>query len=103
MATLYILKGANQGLRVPLDGDMLVVETRDEWYVYRVYNTEIVSPHAVEVVDAVPHQPGAKPTKALITLTTCNPKWDNYQRLIVHGELMRQQTRAQGRPAELGA
>src|SRR4051794_26445044 len=25
MATLYILKGANQGLRIPLDGDTLVL------------------------------------------------------------------------------
>jgi sortase A len=84
------------------DGDPLVVETRSDWYVYKVYNSEIVSPHAVEVVAPVPHQPGAKPTKALITLTTCNPKWDNYQRLIVHGELVRHQTRADGKPAELG-
>ena len=28
--------------------------------------------------------PGVKPTQALLTLTTCNPKFNNYQRLIVH-------------------
>jgi sortase A len=40
----------------------------------------------------------------MITLTTCNPKWDNYQRLIVHGVLdpTETRTRAQGRPAILG-
>ncbi len=25
----------------------------------------------------------------MLTLTTCNPKWDNYQRLIVHAQLER--------------
>ena len=32
----------------------------------------------------MPDEPGAKPTQAMLTLTTCNPKFDNYQRLIVH-------------------
>jgi sortase A len=40
----------------------------------------------------------------MITLTTCNPKFNNYQRLIVHGVLDQSQTRTrdQGRPAVLG-
>ena len=84
-------------------GDLIGVETRDTWYVYRVYGSEIVAPTAVAVVAPVPNQPGAKPTRALLTITTCNPKWDNYQRLVVHAELSRQQPRAQGKPAELGA
>ena len=41
------------------------------------------------------------PTKALLTLTTCNPKFDNYQRLIVHGELEPDAAGGRGRPAEL--
>jgi sortase A len=45
--------------------------------------------------------PGSKPTKAMVTLTTCNPKFDNYQRLIVHGELVRTQPKSQGDPVEL--
>jgi sortase A len=36
-----------------------------------------------------------------MTLTTCNPKWDNYERLIVHGEVTREQPKSAGRPAEL--
>ncbi len=67
--------------------DLVIVETRTNWYVYRVYSQQIVSPSAVEVVAAVPGQPQAKPTEADLTLTTCNPKWDNYQRLIVHARL----------------
>ena len=38
----------------------------------------------------------------MLTLTTCNPKFDNYQRLIVHAELVRTQATSAGRPAELG-
>lgn len=83
-------------------GDKIVVETRSVWYVYQATEQKIVSPHAVEVVAPVPGQPGAQATQAMITLTTCNPKWDNYQRLIVHGKLIRQQNRSAGTPVELG-
>lgn len=68
-------------------GDQIIVETRSNWYVYVTYQQQIVSPRAVEVVAPVPGRPGAKPTVADLTLTTCNPKWDNYQRLIVHAKL----------------
>jgi sortase A len=83
-------------------GDTIVVETRDNWYIYRVYQNHIVLPTAVEVVAPVPGQPGATPDRALLTLTTCNPKWDNYERLIVHAELVDQQPRSAGRPGVLG-
>ena len=68
-------------------GDVIGVETKDYWYVYRMYGREVVKPQAVEVVAPVPDRPGAKPAKRLLTLTTCNPKYNNYQRLIVHAEL----------------
>ncbi|MFI7596373.1 class E sortase [Actinoplanes sp. NPDC049681] len=69
------------------EGDVIGVETRSNWYVYKVIYSEVVKPTQVEVVAPVPGQPGKKPTKALLTLTTCNPKFNNYQRLIVHAEL----------------
>jgi len=84
------------------DGDALVMETRTSWYVYRVTATRVVLPTAVEVVAPVPGRPGAAPTRKMLTLTTCNPKWDNYQRLVVHAEQVREQPRAGARPAELG-
>jgi sortase A len=80
-------------------GDTIGVETRDHWYIYKVTHTVIVKPTAIEVVTPVP--PGESPGK-LITLTTCNPKWDNYQRLIVHGELVDDQPRSAGMPSVLG-
>lgn len=83
-------------------GDAIVVETRKEWFVYKVTRSHIVKPSAIEVVAPVPGRPGAKPTTAMLTLTTCNPKFDNYQRLIIHAQLSREQARSDGRPAELG-
>ncbi|MFB9360721.1 class E sortase [Actinoplanes nipponensis] len=88
-------------------GDVIGVETRTNWYVYKVSYSQVVKPSAVEVVAAVPNKPRAKPTKAMLTLTTCNPKFNNYQRLIVHAELVdtvkRDATLPQaGRPADIG-
>lgn len=83
------------------NGDAVVVETRSAWYIYRVTQSLIVSPFAVEVVAPVPGQPGATPSEEFLTLTTCNPKWDNYERLIVHAQLERTQDRSSGRPPEL--
>lgn len=81
--------------------DPVVIKTADTWYVYRVTGHEIVLPTAVQVVAPVPNKPGVAPTKALLTMTTCNPKFNNYQRLVVHAELNRTQPVAQGDPAEL--
>jgi sortase A len=83
-------------------GDYLIMETATNWYVYRVYQNEIVSPHAMQVIAPTPDKPGVAPTQADITLTTCNPKWDNYQRMIVHGTLV-QTTPHDVRPTELGS
>jgi sortase A len=67
-------------------GDVIEVQTRDDTFTYHVTSTEIVKPSAVAVVAPVPDYPGETPTEAMLTLTTCNPKWDNYQRLIVHAK-----------------
>jgi LPXTG-site transpeptidase (sortase) family protein len=83
-------------------GDAIVVEGKSTWYVYKVSETRIVKPSQVEVVAPVPGHPGERPTSAMLTLTTCHPKFDNYQRLIVHAELARSQPKSDGRPAELG-
>jgi sortase A len=84
--------------------DVIVVETRTMFYVYHVTERKIVRPNQVEVVAPVPGEPGAKPVVAMLTITTCNPKFDNYERLIVHAELDpdRSQTRSAGAPAEIG-
>jgi sortase A len=80
-------------------GDKIIVETKATWYVYAVVKEHVVRPSQIEVVS--PNPPGVAAGK-LLTLTTCNPKWDNYQRLIIHASLVGQQSRAEGPPPEMG-
>ena len=37
-----------------------------------------------------------------MTLTTCNPRWASYERLIFHAELIDERPKGDGRPAALG-
>jgi sortase A len=82
-------------------GDLVIVQTRTNYYIYTVSSIEIVKPTAVEVVAPVPGHPGQEPTKAMLTLTTCNPKWDNYQRLIVHAGLTNTRSTSDGAPPQI--
>lgn len=68
-------------------GDPIVVETQSYWYTYRVYDSDVVKPTTIAVTYPVPYHLGQKPTRRLLTLTTCNPKYSAKTRLIVFGEL----------------
>jgi sortase A len=81
-------------------GDPVIVETRTGWYVYRVTENHIVTPHSTEVVAPLPGHPGAAPDGAYLTMTTCNPRYNNYERLAVHARLVGASPHDQ-RPAEL--
>lgn len=83
-------------------GDPLVVETADAWYVYRVTAAEIVLPTQTEVIAPAPNDPGAAPTEAAMTLTTCHPLFSTRERYIVHSTLDYWAPRDAGVPAELG-
>lgn len=83
-------------------GDPIVVRTKDYWYVYRYTSHEIVTPEHSEVIAAVPDRPGDTPTKAMITLTTCEPKYSApIYRWISYGELAYWTKAADGVPQEL--
>lgn len=82
-------------------GDAIVIETKDTWYTYRVRKTEIVAPTAIEVTYPVPHDRGAKPKVAAITLTSCNPKYSARQRIVVFGELSDKEPKSAGVPPAL--
>ena len=82
-------------------GDALVVETETSWFTYVVDRTRIVKPTDVWVIDPVPGRPNAKPTKALLTLTTCNPRGASTERLIVFSHLEETTPKSAGRPAAL--
>ncbi|WP_241038067.1 class E sortase [Blastococcus litoris] len=69
-------------------GDAVLVETADSWFTYRVTGAEVVHPSDVSVVAPVPGGPmDAEPRGAFLTMTTCNPKFSNRERLVVHAEL----------------
>ncbi len=87
-------------------GDAVVVETKATWYVYRILgNTqtsdlswagadgivgrEIVDPSDTNVILPVPNHPGGKASEAIMTMTTCTPKFSATQRMILHAKLAR--------------
>ena len=82
-------------------GDLVVAETEDSWFTYVVDRTKNVSPTSVWVLDPVPGHPGATPSEPLLTLTTCNPRWASYERLIVFGHLTETRSKAEGPPDAL--
>ncbi len=72
------------------EGDAVVFETRDRWYVYRVFAAlPETSKFNVDVLDAVPKESGTKKPGRYITLSTCTPVYTSRHRYIVWGELER--------------
>lgn len=71
-------------------GDKIVVETRSNIYTYVMDNSPAdltVNDSASWVLDPVPGKPEAKPSKALITLTTCQDLFHSPDRSIGFGHL----------------
>lgn len=82
-------------------GDPVVVETADSFFVYRVVDSDIVRPSDVEVIAPVPDEPGAEPTEAYLTMTSCHPMFSARKRYIVHAVLESVSARADGTPEVL--
>lgn len=87
-------------------GDAVIVQTESKWYVYTVKGLEhgsidsvdsvdgvpgreIVSPSDGAVLDDVPDHPGQPATEALMTMTTCHPKFTAASRMVIHAVLTR--------------
>ncbi|MEV5882329.1 class E sortase [Streptomyces sp. NPDC052020] len=71
-------------------GDPIVFETKDKWYVYKVYGIlPETSKYNVDVLAPVPEESGRKKAGHYITLTTCTPVYTSRYRYIVWGELER--------------
>lgn len=83
------------------EGDPVVVQTAQAWYVYTVTAHEVVRPDQVEVIAPVPDDPGADPTEAMLTMTSCHPLWSTAERYIVHAQLDYWLPLDEGYPAEL--
>ncbi|GAA3975888.1 class E sortase [Streptomyces marokkonensis] len=72
------------------EGDPIVFETKDKWYVYKTYAVlPETSKYNVDVLDAVPKESGKKKAGHYITLTTCTPLYTSRYRYVVWGELVR--------------
>lgn len=83
-------------------GDQVVVETATAWFTYVLDESTIVSPGEVWVIEPVPGEPDATPTEALISLTSCNPRWASTERFIWWGHLVGSTAKSSGeRPAAL--
>lgn len=85
-------------------GDPIVFETKDFWYVYKVYEKlPETSKYNVDVLQPVPKESGRTKPGRYITLTTCTPVYTSKYRYIVWGELVRTEKVDQDRtkPAEL--
>jgi LPXTG-site transpeptidase (sortase) family protein len=73
-------------------GDPIVFETKDDWYVYKVYDIlPETSKYNVKVLASVPKESGKKKPGRYITLTTCTPVYTSRYRYVVWGELVRVQ------------
>ena len=82
-------------------GDVVLVETKSTWYVYRVSGHEIVPPTQVSVLLPVPNQPDAEPTEAVLTMTSCHPEFSARERFVVHATLDASYPHDQGVPADV--
>lgn len=69
-------------------GDLITVETATDTYTYKVTSHQIVAPTDVAVFDPVPNKPGAKPTVAMLTMSSCHPEYSASERYVVHAVLV---------------
>ena len=83
-------------------GDPIVVRTKDYWFVYKYKSYKIVTPDQGQVIAPNPEHPNEKPTKRMITLTTCEPKYSMpTHRWISYGEFSYWAKISDGIPKEL--
>ncbi|TKT11409.1 class E sortase [Streptomyces galbus] len=83
-------------------GDAVVVETQDEYFVYKVASMlPVTSPGNVSVLDPVPKGSGFTGPGRYITLTTCTPEFTSKYRLIVWGKMVEERPRSKGKPDAL--
>ena len=84
-------------------GDVIVVETKTNYVVYAVDRHVLVRPWQVEVIAPVPQHPGATPTTAVMTMTSCHPKYSATQRYVTFSHLVKVLPRSEGLPASFMA
>ncbi|MEU9299017.1 class E sortase [Streptomyces sp. NPDC048269] len=72
------------------NGDSIVFETKDTWYVYKVFaELRQTSKYNVDVINPLPKESGKATPGRYVTLTTCTPVYTSKYRYVVWGELVR--------------
>ncbi|MBO3734135.1 class E sortase [Glycomyces niveus] len=71
-------------------GDKVVIETKENFYIYEVQEHEVVNETQIDITAPVPGEPGVEPGDEdyWLTLFTCHPRWDNYERYVVYSQLV---------------
>ncbi|MFI6336091.1 class E sortase [Streptomyces sp. NPDC050535] len=83
-------------------GDEIVVETQDDYYVYKMTSIlPVTSPSNTAVIDPVPKGSGFTEAGRYITLTTCTPEFTSKYRMIVWGKMVEDRPRSEGKPEAL--
>ena len=83
------------------EGDKIYLQTKEGYYTYTWFDTEIVNPSDGDVLLPVPHQWGVEPTESILTMTTCHPKYTTKQRMIAYSKLTNWRPLDAGPPAEI--
>lgn len=82
--------------------NIIVVETKEGYYEYKVTGSDIVFAEQVEVLYPVPYTTfDTKPTKAVITLTSCYYEGLTKKRIVVFGDFINYYPRSNNIPSEL--
>lgn len=71
-------------------GDVVIVQTAQAWFTYRLEKDQIVSPAAVWTIEPQPLPTGTLANDKVVTLTTCHPRWASTSRWIYWGSLVSQ-------------
>ncbi|RSX55234.1 sortase family protein [Bifidobacterium dolichotidis] len=78
----FALAGHRNGYGQPLGdidvlkpGDQIIIQTQKYWYVYEYTSHRIILPTDSSVLEPNPMDPSAPPTARMITMTTCEPKY----------------------------
>ncbi|MFF4270519.1 class E sortase [Streptomyces sp. NPDC001536] len=83
-------------------GDEIVVETQDDYFVYKMTSSlPVTAPSNTSVLNPVPPQSGFTEPGRYITLTTCTPEFTSKYRLIVWGKMVEDRPRSKGKPDAL--
>jgi sortase A len=79
------------------EGDKIVVETRTAWLTYAVFDMNYPVPvDSTWAVEPNPQDLGAPATRAIMTMTTCHPRFSAQYRFLVFSELVETLTKADG-------